>query len=225
MVPTYTARIENSAATRVTLSGGETESARFPVVLHEPYAHLYVGDYFADTLDLTSSEHRALRLLLLETWVCGFVANARLATVAQVTNSEWQCIKPAVLPLLASIRPRIAESLERLQASDGQRLPSADWDVVRSIIFERDGYICTYCGSDEQLEGDHIVPLSRGGSNAFDNLATACRPCNLAKGPKTVEEWQACAPSSPRKSRRLRRVALYKIRPESECVLTGWPTR
>ena len=46
--------------------------------LHEPYAHLYVGDYFADTLDLSAHEHCALRLLLLETWVRGPVGNARL---------------------------------------------------------------------------------------------------------------------------------------------------
>jgi|SRR5579872_2206610 len=157
-------------------------------------AQLYLGDYFADTLDLTAREHRAFRLLLLETWIYGFVANAPLAAVAQVTQSEWRCIKPVVLPLLVSVRPRIAESLERLRAYDGRRLPSTDWEVVRSIVFERDGHICTYCGSDNSLEGDHIVPLSRGGSNAFDNLATACRPCNLAKGPKTPQEWQA-APS------------------------------
>jgi len=47
------------------------------------------------------------------------------------------------------------------------------------------------CGADKQLEGDHVVPLSRGGSNALVNLATACRPCNLSKGSKTVEEWGA----------------------------------
>ena len=34
--------------------------------LHEAYAHLYVGDYFTDTLDLSAHEHCALRLLLLE---------------------------------------------------------------------------------------------------------------------------------------------------------------
>jgi 5-methylcytosine-specific restriction endonuclease McrA len=50
-------------------------------------------------------------------------------------------------------------------------------------------------GSDKQLEADHILPLSRGGSNAFVNLATACRPCNLSKGSKTVEDWGAPGPS------------------------------
>jgi len=159
--------------------------------LHEPYAHLYVGDYFADTLDLTAHEHRALRLLLLETWVRGPVDNVRLASVAGLTKDEWQAVKPAVLLLLRSVQPRIAESLKRIRAFDGQRLPADDWHIVRSIVLERDGHASTYCGSDKQLEGDHIVALSRGGSNAFVNLATACRPCNLSKGSKTVEEWRA----------------------------------
>ena len=183
------------------MSGGETEPGACGA-LHETYAHLYVGDYFADTLDLTVIEHVALRLLLLETWVRGPVGNVRLASVTGLTREEWQTVKPAILPLLRGVQPRIAESLKRIRAFDGQRLSSADWDVVRSIIFERDGYVCTYCGSDKLLEGDHIVPLSRGGSNAFDNLATACRPCNQSKGSKAEEEWRPCDSPSPRKTRR-----------------------
>jgi 5-methylcytosine-specific restriction endonuclease McrA len=58
-------------------------------------------------------------------------------------------------------------------------------------VLERDGRACVYCGADKPLEGDHIVPLSRGGSNALTNLATACRPCNLSKGSSTLEEWRA----------------------------------
>ena len=163
---------------------------RLPDTLHEPYAHLYIGDYYADTFDLDAHEHRALRLLLLETWVRGPVRNIRLATVARLTKAEWQSIKLAVLPLLRGVQPRIAESLKNIRAYDGQRLPAAEWHIVRSIVLERDGHVCTYCGSDRQLEGDHIVPLRRGGSNAFDNLATSCRPCNLSKGPKTLKEWR-----------------------------------
>ena len=68
--------------------------------LHEPYAYLYLGDYFADTLDLSADEHRALRLLLLETWVRGPIGNVRLPSIAGLTKEDWQAIKPSVLPLL-----------------------------------------------------------------------------------------------------------------------------
>src|SRR3954467_12937237 len=139
--------------------------------LREPYAYLYVGDYFADTLDLAAREHRALRLLLLETWVRGPVGNVRLAKVAGLTKAEWQHVKPAVLPLLRAVQPLIAQSLKNILAFDGQRLPADDWYIVRSIVLERDGHSCVYCGAHKGLEGDHIVPLSRGGSNALTNLA------------------------------------------------------
>jgi len=162
--------------------------------LHEPYAHLYVGDYFADTLDLSAHEHCALRLLLLETWVRGPVGNVRLASVARLTKEEWQAIKPVVLPLLRSVQPKIVESLNYIRTFDGRRLPSAEWDIVRSIVMERDRYSCIYCGSDKQLEADHVLPLSRGGSNAFANRATACRPCNLRKARR---QWKTGGPGTP----------------------------
>ena len=147
------------------------------------------------TLDLTAREHRALRLLLLETWVRGPVGNSRLPTVTGLAKVEWRIVKLSVLALLRSVEPRIAESLKFLRTFDGQRLPPDDWHIVRSIVLERDGHVCTYCGSDRQIEGDHIAPLSRGGSNAFANLKAACRACNLSKGSKTVEEWCRTRPA------------------------------
>src|SRR4029077_15854167 len=90
--------------------------------LHEPYAHLYVGDYFADTLDLSAREHCALRLLLLETWGRGPVGNVRLARVAGLTKDEWQGIKAAVLPLL---RRCAAENCRKPQPHTGLRRATA----------------------------------------------------------------------------------------------------
>ena len=158
--------------------------------LREPYAHLYVRDYVADTLHLTAAEHRVLRVLLLATWLHGSAPNGRLARLAGLTRHEWNAAKAAVTPLLIRVRPRISESVAELRRYDGQRLPSAIWDIVRAIVFERDGYACSYCGSDRDLQGDHILPLSRGGSNAFDNVATACKACNRAKSSKTLQEWR-----------------------------------
>jgi len=49
---------------------------------------------------------------------------------------------------------------------------------VRKKVYARDGYRCRYCGSTENLEIDHILLHSRGGSDAGNNLQTLCRACN-----------------------------------------------
>lgn len=45
-------------------------------------------------------------------------------------------------------------------------------------------FTCQYCGRkapDVILEIDHIIPLSKKGSNKIDNLTLACRECNIGK--------------------------------------------
>ena len=40
---------------------------------------------------------------------------------------------------------------------------------------------CAYCGSTENLEIDHIKPISKGGTNDFENLQILCKRCNCRK--------------------------------------------
>ena len=141
-------------------------------------AMLYVGDYFTDTLHLCAAEHAILQYLLLQLWIHGpGIFDIDLAP-AGLGLDEWQSVQATLFPLALNACPRIAGSLARLRAACGQRLPSEDWDVVRSIVFERDKRCCVYCGSAKDLQGDHVVPLCRGGSNALNNVVTACAVCN-----------------------------------------------
>lgn len=50
-------------------------------------------------------------------------------------------------------------------------------------IGRRDGFYCAHCGeATDDLQIDHIQPVSKGGDNSLDNLQLLCRSCNAAKG-------------------------------------------
>ncbi len=58
-------------------------------------------------------------------------------------------------------------------------------------LFRRDRHTCLYClmvWSDRELTRDHVVPLSRNGTDTWSNVATACRVCNQRKGARTPDE-------------------------------------
>lgn len=52
----------------------------------------------------------------------------------------------------------------------------------RDEIYKRDDYKCKYCDSPNNLTLDHIIPISKGGTNTSNNLNTCCESCNQAKG-------------------------------------------
>ena len=67
--------------------------------------------------------------------------------------------------------------------------------VTNPILFARDQHTCQYCGRaraelgrKERLTREHVVPISRGGTNTWENVATACSTCNHRKGNRLLEE-------------------------------------
>lgn len=48
---------------------------------------------------------------------------------------------------------------------------------------------CVYCFRVGTTH-DHVIPLSRGGSDTPDNIVIACHSCNASKGPRTPDEWR-----------------------------------
>jgi 5-methylcytosine-specific restriction endonuclease McrA len=59
--------------------------------------------------------------------------------------------------------------------------------VNRRTVFARDGYRCQYCSSPAESI-DHVLPRSRGGQHAWDNVVAACRRCNTRKEDRLPHE-------------------------------------
>ena len=67
--------------------------------------------------------------------------------------------------------------------------------VTNTFLFARDHYKCQYCGRAqtdlrhrEALTRDHLIPLSRGGTNEWTNVVTACSSCNTRKANRLPSE-------------------------------------
>lgn len=57
-------------------------------------------------------------------------------------------------------------------------------ESVRREVWKRDQGKCTKCGSNINLEFDHIIPVSKGGSNTARNIQLLCEKCNRSKSDK-----------------------------------------
>lgn len=79
----------------------------------------------------------------------------------------------AALLVLLVWHPRAAAPMPRRAA-----IP----ERVRHEVWRRDRGSCVECGSRGRLEFDHIIPVSRGGSNTTRNIELRCEPCNRRKG-------------------------------------------
>lgn len=54
-------------------------------------------------------------------------------------------------------------------------------------LLNKYGNKCLKCGSTKRLEADHVIPLSRGGSNSIENIQPLCRTCNSSKSTKIID--------------------------------------
>jgi 5-methylcytosine-specific restriction endonuclease McrA len=99
--------------------------------------------------------------------------------------------------------PKVAIRIPRvIQLLHYDRLPRREVRFTRRNIFFRDRSRCQYCGRvfpQKDLNLDHVVPLSRGGTSAWDNVVCACLACNGRKGSRTPHEAGMVLIRAPRK--------------------------
>src|SRR5581483_1482190 len=92
--------------------------------------------------------------------------------------------------------------------------------ISRRALFARDGWRCVYCGtSSGRLTLDHVVPRSKGGESIWENVVTACAPCNLRKGDRTLEQVGMVLKTKPRAPQPVLLIKLAAPR-----IPEGWTT-
>jgi len=89
----------------------------------------------------------------------------------------------AILALIDARESKLRRKIEFLQGPTNQSqsrqyLP----ENVKIAVWKRDCGRCVKCGSNENLEFDHIIPVSLGGSSSERNLQLLCQKCNREKG-------------------------------------------
>ena len=73
-----------------------------------------------------------------------------------------------------------------------QQLKSSPFPTLKQIdlLYKKFYGLCIYCNLSKATTIDHIIPLSRKGTNELDNLAPSCLSCNSSKGAKLLKEWK-----------------------------------
>lgn len=81
--------------------------------------------------------------------------------------------------------------IQPIVALDGRIVASFSPPLCNRTLFRRDDQRCLYCGGRFQrgeLTRDHVLPVSRGGRDRWENVVAACKRCNWQKDNKTPEE-------------------------------------
>lgn len=81
------------------------------------------------------------------------------------------------------------------------RRPRPERKLSRLGVFHRDHHTCQYCGKESgQLTIDHVIPRYQGGQHTWENMVSACVPCNRHKAGRTPQQARmklARRPSQP----------------------------
>ena len=99
-------------------------------------------------------------------------------------NEEYGIALDAVNPKVISLNVtfNVGNDFPRLKNVTRKEISQR----VRIQVLDRDNSTCQLCGATikdgVKLHVDHIVPISKGGTNDMDNLQTLCDKCNLGKG-------------------------------------------
>lgn len=98
-----------------------------------------------------------------------------------VETSFWWRIFPELGVVTACDACAKGNGLVEEEPNEPQRSSRSISQEVSDRVWNRDKGKCTECGSNENLEFDHIIPHAKGGANTYRNIQLLCQDCNRRK--------------------------------------------
>lgn len=121
----------------------------------------------------------------IDTQAANIVAEGSNGSPGRAATLLKKMHKIALAHAAGIITPEIAKSslslfgsVDTLPARNRQPIS----DDIKIFVWQRDNGCCVMCGSQENLEFDHIIPVSMGGSNTARNIQLLCEKHNRSKG-------------------------------------------
>ncbi|WP_235927547.1 HNH endonuclease [Sandarakinorhabdus rubra] len=152
------------------------------------------------TTELIETKFLTARELVSPEACPALVLNADFTPLSYYPLSLWSwqtAVKAAFLErvdIIAEYDREIASPSMRMKLPSVIALrqyvrPASHPAFTRFNLFLRDRFTCQYCSvPGGELTFDHVIPRAYGGRTTWENVTTACAPCNLKKGGRTPAE-------------------------------------
>lgn len=117
--------------------------------------------------------------------------NGNLVEAIPLKWEEWKKLEVRPQDLAVQTKSGAVRCPTVLVAPNYKKVPIIQQKLTKRAILERDGFECAYTGERlhaSQLNVDHVIPKSKGGRDAWDNLVACRKDINYKKGNKSNEE-------------------------------------
>ena len=141
-------------------------------------------DAYTDSMHLRWPENGMPEIITEDEYSERISKISKLRRLRLIDSESFHAIQSKLKGYLESLHKEKVNKKDRVRKRANSYTSKAN---VRDWVFTAYGEYCLCCGSNDDIQLDHIVPISKGGKNTLSNLQPLCKSCNVSKGTKTID--------------------------------------